>query len=245
VTIDRPHVLNALNRVAHDALSAVWDNIRDDPEVRVAILTGSGTRAFCAGTDLKDQNDVRGVDYLSAGPPLGAGGLAMRRDLFKPVIGAVNGLALGTGFELALACDLIIAAAHAEFGFPEPTVGLMALDGAMTLLLRQVPQKVAMELLLTGRRISAQESKMAGFVNEVVPAEQLMPAADRWVERVVRCAPLAIEATKQLALESRELPQWAAPRWFPHRVMEALGSEDAQEGIRAFRERRTPQWKRR
>ena len=129
VTIDRPHVLNALNRAAHDAMSGVWDDVRDDPNIRLAILTGSGTRAFCSGTDIKDPTDPRGLDYQVSGPPLGAGGLAMRRDLFKPVIAAVNGLALGTGFELALACDMIVAVEHAEFGLPEPRVGQMALDG--------------------------------------------------------------------------------------------------------------------
>jgi crotonobetainyl-CoA hydratase len=176
---------------------------------------------------------------------MGAGGLSLRRDLFKPVIAAVNGLALGTGFELALACDLIVAAEHAEFGFPEPRVGMMALDGAITLVLRQVPHKVAMGLLLTGRRIAAREAKDAGVVNDVVPAGDLAAAADRWAADILKCAPLAVEATKQLALESRDLPAWAAPRWYPRRVLEAMNSEDAQEGLRAFRERRAPQWKRR
>jgi crotonobetainyl-CoA hydratase len=160
VTIDRPQVLNALNRAAHDALSQVWDDVRDDPAIRVAVLTGSGTRAFCAGTDIKDAGDARGLDYLKAGPTLGAGGLSLRRDLFKPVIAAVNGLALGSGFELALACDLIVAAEHAEFGFPEPRVGMMALDGAIG-------------LLLTGRRIGARQAEAASMVNEVVPADRL------------------------------------------------------------------------
>jgi crotonobetainyl-CoA hydratase len=245
VTIDRPRALNALNRAAHDALSTIWDAVRDDPGVRVAVLTGAGERAFCAGTDLKDAADARGLDYLTAGPPLGAGGLSLRRDLFTPVIAAVNGLALGTGFELALACDIIVAAEHAEFAFPEPRVGLMALDGAMHLLLRQVPLKQAVGLLLTGRRIGARQGQAAGFVNEVVPAGELAAAADRWAADILACAPLAVEATKHLVQESRDLPGWAAPRWISQRVLRAMESEDAQEGVRAFREKRAPRWRRR
>jgi crotonobetainyl-CoA hydratase len=247
VTIDRPHVLNALNQAAQAALAAVWDDVRDDPDIRVAILTGTGDRAFCTGTDLKDPADeaVRGPAYLVAGPPLGAGGLSLRRDLLKPVIAAVNGLALGTGFELALACDLIVAAEHAEFGFPEPRVGYMALDGGITMLVRQVAFKRAMGLLLTGRRITAREGYEAGFVNEVLPREALMAAAERWAAEILACAPLAVEATKQLARETLDLPLWAAPRYFPRSVMQAVVSEDAREGVQAFRERRPPRWQRR
>jgi enoyl-CoA hydratase/carnithine racemase len=243
VTIDRPQVLNALSRAAHVALSSVWDEVRDDPGLRVAILTGAGARAFCAGTDLKDPEAKNGVPYLWDGPRLGAGGLSFRRDLLKPVIAAVNGLALGTGFELALACDLIVAADHAEFGFPEPRVGYMALDGGIVMLSRQIPYKVAMGLLLSGRRIAARDGHAAGFVNEVVPAAELIDAADRWARDIVACAPLSVEATKLIAMEGRDLPGWAAPRWFPHRVMQAIASEDSAEGPRAFREKRPPRWK--
>ena len=245
VTIDRPRVLNALNRAAHDALTSVWDDVRDDPDVRVAVLTGAGARAFCAGADMKDAQEANGLDYLTHGPRLGAGGLSLRRDLFKPVIAAVNGLALGGGFELALGCDLIVAAEHAEFGFPEPRVGRMALDAGVTLLARQVPLKVAMGLLLTGRRISARAAQAAGLVNDVVPAADLAQAADRVAADIIACAPLAVEATKQLALAAQDLPSWAAPRWFPRQVLEAIASEDAREGVQAFREKRKATWRRR
>lgn len=243
VTIDRPQVLNALSRAAHAALSSVWDEIRDDREVRVAILTGTGNKAFCAGTDLKDTEAKNGVPYLWDGPRLGAGGLSFRRDLLKPVIAAVNGLALGTGLELALACDLIVAAEHAEFGFPEPRVGYMALDGGIAMLTRQIPYKLAMGMLLTGRRVNARDGLAAGFVNEVAPADRVITAAERWAAEIVACAPLSIEATKQIAMEGRDLPSWAAPRWFPRRVMEAVASEDAGEGTSAFREKRPPRWR--
>jgi crotonobetainyl-CoA hydratase len=243
VTIDRPQVLNALGRAANAALSSVWDEIRDDAGVRVAVLTGAGAKAFCAGTDLKDPDAKNGVPYLWDGPRLGAGGLSFRRDLLKPVIAAVNGVALGTGFELALACDLIVAAEHAEFGFPEPRVGYMALDGGIAMLSRQIPYKIAMGLLLTGRRVRAREGLAAGFVNEVVPADGLMGAAERWAADIVACAPLSIEATKLIAMEGRDLPSWAAPRWFPRRVMEAVASEDSEEGTSAFREKRAPRWR--
>ncbi|MHB8732505.1 MAG: enoyl-CoA hydratase-related protein [bacterium] len=243
VTIDRPKVMNALSRAAHAALSSVWDEIRDDREVRVAILSGAGGKAFCAGTDLKDPDAKNGVPYLWDGPALGAGGLSFRRDLLKPVIAAVNGLALGTGFELALACDLIVAAEHAEFGFPEPRVGYMALDGGIAMLTRQIPYKVAMGILLTGRRVSARDGHAAGFVNEVAPSDGLMAAAERWAADIIACAPLSVEGTKQIAMEGRDLPSWAAPRWFPRRVMEAVASEDSEEGTSAFREKRPPRWK--
>jgi enoyl-CoA hydratase/carnithine racemase len=243
VSIDRPDVLNALSRAANAALSSVWDDVRDDPQIRVVILTGVGSKAFCAGTDLKDPEAQGGVPYLWDGPRLGAGGLSLRRDLLKPVIGAVNGLALGTGFELALACDLIVAADHAEFGFPEPRVGYMALDGGITMLTRQIPYKIAMGLLLTGRRINARDGLAAGFVNEVVALPELMQAAARWADGVIACAPLSIEGTKQIAMEGRDLPSWAAPRWFPRRVMQAIASDDSEEGVRAFREKRPPRWR--
>lgn len=243
VTIDRPQVLNALSRAAHAALSSVWDEIRDDAGVRVAILTGAGSKAFCAGTDLKDPDAKNGVPYLWDGPRLGAGGLSFRRDLLKPVIAAVNGLALGTGLELALACDLIVAAEHAEFGFPEPRVGYMALDGGIAMLTRQIPYKIAMGMLLTGRRVGARDGLAAGFVNEVAPADGLTTAVERWAADIVACAPLSVEGTKQIAMEGRDLPSWAAPRWFPRRVMEAVASEDSGEGTSAFREKRPPRWK--
>ena len=243
VTVDRPKVMNALSRAAHAALSSVWDEIRDDRDVRVAILTGAGGKAFCAGTDLKDPEAKNGVPYLWDGPSLGAGGLSFRRDLLKPVIAAVNGLALGTGFELALACDLIVAAEHAEFGFPEPRVGYMALDGGIAMLTRQIPYKIAMGMLLTGRRVSARDGHAAGFVNEVAPPDGLMAVAEEWAADIIACAPLSVEGTKQLAMEGRDLPSWAAPRWFPRRVMEAVASEDSEEGTRAFREKRPPRWK--
>jgi crotonobetainyl-CoA hydratase len=243
VTIDRPQVLNALSRAAHAALSSMWDEIRDDAGVRVAILTGAGSKAFCAGTDLKDPDAKHGVPYLWDGPRLGAGGLSFRRDLLKPVIAAVNGLALGTGLELALACDLIVAAEHAEFGFPEPRVGYMALDGGIAMLTRQIPYKIAMGMLLTGRRVSARDGLAAGFVNEVASPNGLTAAAERWAADIVACAPLSVEGTKQIAMEGRDLPSWAAPRWFPRRVMEAVASEDSGEGTSAFREKRPPRWK--
>ncbi|HLW60123.1 MAG TPA: enoyl-CoA hydratase-related protein [bacterium] len=245
VTIDRPEVLNALNRAAHDALSRAWDQVRDDPELRVAVVSGTGARAFCAGADMKDAAEASGLEYLAHGPRLGAGGLSLRRDLLKPVIAAVNGLALGGGFELALGCDLIVAAEHAEFGFPEPRVGRMALDGGIALLARHVPLKVAMGLLLTGRRIGAHAALAAGLVNEVVAAADLMPAAERWAADVLACAPLAVEATKRIALGAQDLPRWAASRWFPRELLDAVASDDGVEGVRAFREKRPPKWKRR
>ncbi len=242
VTIDRQEVLNALYSPGHIELARVWDAYAADPELRVAILTGAGDRAFCAGNDLKAAAAGVKRDYV----PSGFGGLTSRFDLHKPVIAAVNGLAMGGGFELALACDLIIASDTAFFALPEPRVGLAALGGGIHRLVRQLPKQAAMGILLTGRRVDAQEALRLGFVNEVVPAGQALEAARRWAQQILQCAPLSIRTTKTVAqqgLAQKDLE--SAYRMQYPVVMELLQSEDLIEGPRAFAEKRQPVWRNR
>lgn len=238
--------MNALHRAATEELDQVWTNYAADPELRVAILTGAGDRSFSAGYDMKEpaasSADPTNSGYLASRHPRGLGGLTLRPDLSKPLIAAVNGFALGGGFELALACDIIVAAEHAEFGLPEPRVGRMALEGGMHRLARHIPLKIAMGLLLTGRRVSAPEAYRMGLVNEVVPLAHLLPAARRWADEILESAPLSVQATKDAVMAGLGLPLTAAIALVPTTMARALASEDQVEGVNAFRERRAPRW---
>lgn len=240
VTLNRPHVLNALHPPAHFELAEIFDAFAADPDLWIAVIRGAGARGFCTGTDLKVRAEMGRDEY----PPSGFGGLARRFDLDKPLIAAVNGVALGGGLEIALACDIVIAAEHAGFGFPEPKVGLAAMGGGVHRLVRQVPDKLAMGLLLTGRQITAGEALAYGLVNEVVPGAQLDRAVDWWLVEILACAPLALRATKQIARRSLDLASLAAAieAEYPA-ATEMLESEDAVEGPRAFAEKRAPRWK--
>src|SRR5262245_4706327 len=186
ITLNRPEVMNALHPPCHEELDRAFNDFAADPETGVAILTGAGDKAFSAGNDLK-WTAHHGVPTL---PKTGFAGLTRRFDLVKPLIAAVNGFALGGGFEIALACDIIIAAEHAKFGVPEPKVGLMAAAGGVHRLPRMIPQKLAMGMMLTGRHISAAEAARLGIVNEVVPSKDLMAAAERWAKEISECSPL-------------------------------------------------------
>jgi crotonobetainyl-CoA hydratase len=241
ITIDRPEVLNALHPPAHAEIAAAFDLYASDPELRVAILTGSGERAFCVGSDLKARARTNRDDH----PPTGFAGITKRFDLFKPVIAAVNGLCLGGGVEIVAACDLAIAADHAEFGMPEPLVGLAALGGgALQRMARQMPLKEANYLILTGKRIGAADAKRIGLVNDVVPRGELQAKARALAEDLLLCAPLALEAAKQVMLQSLDEPDLRKSMQKTYPAAERmLASEDAQEGPRAFVEKRKPVWK--
>jgi enoyl-CoA hydratase/carnithine racemase len=240
VTINRPEVMNSLHPPANNELAVVFDEFAADPDAWVAIITGEGDRAFSAGNDLK--YTAQGDGELAVGP-MGFGGLTGRYDLWKPVIAAVNGVAMGGGFEIALACDLIIASDKATFALPEPRVGLAALAGGMQRLPRQIGLKPAMGMLLTGRRVPAAEGRELGFVNEVVPHDELLPAARRWAEMILECAPLSVRASKQVALQSMDIPSLdEACRTHYSELRTLLGSEDLREGPRAFAEKRPPVW---
>ena len=244
VTLDRPEVRNALHRAASDELDRVWTQYESDHELRVAILTGAGDRAFSAGYDMREPSagEPSGASYIAHRHPRGLGGLTLRHDMTKPIIAAVNGLALGGGFELALACDIIVAADHAEFGLPEPRVGRMALEGGMHRLARSISFKTAMGMLLTGRRMSAAEAYRTGLVNEVVPLADLLPAARRWADDILACAPLSVQATKEAVLKGLDLSMPEAVALVPPTMAKALVSTDQLEGVTAFLEKRPPRW---
>ncbi|MGC5562019.1 enoyl-CoA hydratase-related protein [Streptomyces sp. FR-108] len=243
VTIDRPQVLNAVGTKTLQHLNEAWERIESDPEVRVVVLTGGGDRAFCTGADMSaDESGRTGSEYWAALDPNGFGGLSLRTTLDVPVIARVNGYALGGGMEMVLGCDIVIAADHARFGLTEPRVGRVPLDGGVTQLVRRIPHTQAMGLLLTGRRASAAELAGMGLVNEVVPAEQLDEAVNRWVADVLACAPTSLRAIKQMVQRTAHLTSQEARATELPALMAALDSEDSREGVRAFREKRPPNW---
>ncbi len=243
VTINRPEVMNALHPPANAELAQVFDDFAADPDLWVAIVTGAGDRAFSAGNDLKYQ--ASGGD-MSGQPSAGFGGLAARWDLNKPVIAAVNGIAMGGGFEIALACDLIVAADNAVFALPEPRVGLAALAGGVHRLPRAIGTKQAMGMILTGRRVGATEGQELGFVNEVVPVGEAVEGAKRWAGLILECSPMSIRASKQAVLQGLEFAgveaATKAQREFSA-IKEMARSEDFIEGPKAFAEKRPPAWK--
>lgn len=239
ITLQRPESHNALNYEAHEELQNAFDEFAEDDNQWVAILTGSGTKAFCAGHDLKQQvNDAN----LST-PSKGFGGLASRFDLNKPVIAAVNGVAMGGGFELALACDIIVASANASFALPEAKVGLAALAGGMQRLPQLVGLKRGMGMLLTGKRVSAAQGVEYGFVNEITDGD-VLALAKRWANEILACSPLSVRATKEAVLKGIDVPvqQALVEQWDYPQVKSMLGSQDAVEGPKAFAEKRQPVW---
>jgi len=242
VTIDRPKSMNALHPPANHELDALFNEFAKDDDLWVAIITGAGDRAFSAGNDLKYTAANEGKLGLPAGG--GFAGLTTRFDCWKPVIAAVNGVAMGGGFEVALACDLIIASDRAVFALPEPRVGLAALAGGVHRLPRQIGLKRALGMILTGRRVSAEEGKELGFVNEVVPHDEVMTAARRWAEQIIECAPLSVRASKQAAMQGLDHASVAeAMDGRYDEIARLFGSEDFREGPLAFSEKRDPVWK--
>ena len=241
VTINRPDRLNALHPPANAELREAFSDFRDDADVWVAIITGAGERAFSAGNDLKyTAEHGRGGDRAGARAPFG--GITSDFTCWKPIIAAVNGYALGGGLELALACDIIIAADHAELGLPEPRVGLVAGAGGVHRLPRHIPLKLAMGMLLTGRRITAQEAYRVGLVNEVVPLAELMPTTQRWANEILEVAPLSARASKQMAMSGLGWPLDIAMSRSYSEYQKAMASDDFIEGPKAFAEKRKPNW---
>lgn len=240
VEINRPEKMNAVHPPANKELGDVFDDFANDKDLWVAIITGAGDRAFCAGNDLRYQ--AEGGDMFSV--PSGFGGLTNRYDLNKPVIAAVNGVAMGGGFEIALACDLIIASDNARFALPEPKVGLAALAGGLHRLPRQIALKPAMGMILTGRHVPASEGKELGFVNEVVTQDALMDTAKTWAGMIGECSPMSIRASKEAVMGGLDIANFeeAFNTRFPA-IAAMIKSADFVEGPRAFAEKRKPNWK--
>ena len=243
VTIDRPDRLNAVDQATEAELIGIWESIEKNRDIRVVVLTGAGARAFCAGADMKGGSGASGLDYWAKSRPGGFGGLALRDTLDVPVIARVNGFALGGGLEMMLGCDIVVASADATFGLPEPRVGRLALDGGIALLTRRIPYVHAMGMLLTGRRIDAEEALRFGLVNEVVAPEALDEAVARWVADILACAPLSVRAIKEMVRAGERLSAGEAQMLRLPSLIEALRSSDQDEGVAAFKEKRAPQWR--
>ncbi|MGH3167605.1 MAG: enoyl-CoA-hydratase DpgD [Trebonia sp.] len=247
VTINRPEVLNAMDLATHEELGGVWDDFEADDDMWVGVLTGAGTRAFSVGQDLKElaARNAKGTaepsSFGSRGKP-GWPRLTERFSLAKPIVARVNGYALGGGFELALACDIVVAADHATFGLPEARLGLIPGAGGVFRLVRQLPYRTAVGLLMTGRQLQAPQALAYGLVNDVVPAAALDERVDAWVADLLQSAPLSVRAVKEAARLSLDMPLeqafTARYAWEERR----MHSQDAVEGPRAFAEKRRPQW---
>lgn len=241
VTLNRPEVLNSINAPMHAELEVAFNQYAAAPDEHLCVITGSG-RAFCAGSDLKAAVAEGRKPY----PAHGYAGLIERFDCPKPFVAAVNGLALGGGFELALACDVILAADGASFGLPEPLVGAVALGGGLHRLARQVPLKQAMGMILSSRRVGADEGYRMGFVTEMAGEDGLEALTSRFAADVLKASPVSIRTSKALVVTGLAQPDMAAAMLAQHgdpAFAAWMASEDAREGPRAFAEKRSPQWK--
>lgn len=243
ITLNRPEVMNAINPPMHAELQAAFDAFAADAGQHLCVVTGAGDRAFCAGSDLKALAAGAGSDPY---PRSGYAGLIDRFDLNKPVIAAVNGVALGGGFEIVLACDIVVAAQTASFGLPEPLVGAIAVGGGLHRLPRQIGLKAAMGMVLTSRRVSAEEGARLGFVNEVAPAGALEATVKRWCDQILLGSPMALRASKEAINRGLAEPDLreAIRRQGEHPAYIAWrDGPDAREGPRAFAEKREPNWR--
>jgi crotonobetainyl-CoA hydratase len=244
VTINRPEVMNCISPLVSVEMDQAFSAFDEDPQQWVCIVTGKGEKAFSAGNDLKFQavNGPGRMKEIMEGSKGGFAGITSRFDCYKPFIAAVNGLALGGGFEIALACDIIVASETASFGLPEPRVGLIPGAGGVHRLPRHIPYHLAQYMIMTSKRISAQQAMQYGLVQEVVSPGELMEAAQRVASEILLGAPLSIRAAKEATLRGMEMSlQEALSARFPGEQA-MYGSQDFIEGPKAFVEKRRPNW---
>jgi E-phenylitaconyl-CoA hydratase len=242
ITINRPERLNAMDAAHYEALSQAWIRVRDDGGIRCAIVTGAGEKSFSSGADLKShigREQAAQSLWLTQQNQLLNRGL----EVWKPIIAAVNGYCLGGGMTLLLATDIRIAARHATFGVSEVKRGLIPANGGTQRLLAQLPHAVAMDLLLTGRSIDAAQAERWGLVNQVVDAQDVMPAALARAREIAANAPLAVQAAKELALRSRDVDLATGLRLEQFATRALAATQDAAEGRAAFAEKRAPDFK--
>ena len=241
ITINRPEAMNALNPEALDELGRVWADFRDDEALWVAVITGAGDKAFCAGADLKELIPEITGGRLKLTPSMPA--FLKGIDIFKPIIAAVNGFCLAGGTELIQGTDIRIAAEHATFALQEPRWALFPAAASTVRLPRQIPYCRAMEILLIGDRVSAQEAYQMGLINRVVEKEELMPTAIKIAERICENGPLAVRAIKESVIKSKDVPMERANIIDTYYAQNVFASEDAKEGPLAFLEKRKPVFK--
>jgi enoyl-CoA hydratase len=237
ITLNRPETRNALSKEIRAGLFAAWDRFERDPVLRVAILTGSGDKAFCAGGDLKEMVERRLVVPPRDMFPVPGDNI----ELSKPTIAAVNGVAFAGGWMIAQACDLCVASTRAQFAITEVKVGRSSPWAAP--LIHMIPQRIMMEIVLTGKPISAQRAYEIGLVNRLAEPDGLMAAALALAGDILDGAPLSVQAARDMVMLSTEMGRSAALRAARHASEYAYRSEDAQEGPKAFAEKRRPQWK--
>ncbi len=250
ITLNRPKV-NAIDRATSIALGNAFCELRDDPDLRVGIVTAAGEKAFSAGWDLKaaasGEDEEVGLWWHTDYGPGSFAGITELWDLNKPVIAAVNGLAIGGGLELAIACDLIVCADHAYFALPEVPLGIVPDSGGLQRVPKRLPYNVAMELLLLGRRMEVDEAMHYGMINRVVPSDQLMPTAREWADTIAEGAPLAVQAIKEILRETESMSVKDTFSYMREAEFEnfpkVLQSEDAKEGVAAFAEKRKAQFR--
>lgn len=244
ITLNRPQRLNAIDRATSRAIRAAFERFKQDDSLRVAVLTGAG-KAFCVGDDLKEmdaEGDAGGLAADHGDVPFG--GITSDFECPKPVIAAVNGYCVGGGLEVALCCDIRIASEAASFGLPEPRWSLIPSAGGTQRLPRMIPRAFAMELLLTGARVDAATALQWGIVSRVVPPADLLATAERLAAQVAACGPLALEGIKRVVKGGIEMPVAEAMKWERQVIEPVIASADAREGVRAFVEKRTPEFKR-
>jgi len=235
-TINRPEVLNALNKQVERELNEAVLDFRDDPEVWVGIITGAGERAFSSGHDINEEREAY---------PMAAEGCLVpaEHQVWKPFIAAICGYCLGGGLEIALSCDIRIAAENSVFGLPEINIGGIAQGGGTQRLPRMIPWCKAAEILLMGRHIDAQEAYRIGLINKVVPVEQLMPTARQWAEILCQAAPLSVRATKEAMIRGYSMSLNEGLQLTRELASSLRNTEDSKEGVTAFKEKRKPHWK--